>query len=145
MSKENATAFVQKVFDDDELRQRTGAMKPEELIPFAKEAGFDFTLEELQEVKKEDIELSPEELEAAAGGLNKVFDAMDNSRRSLDELPEQMKHCNEDLNGPFHNWIVIGHEERPILGGLLSWAGDWSDGYDILKCSLCGVETKQKV
>ena len=145
MSKENAKAFVQAVLDDKELREKTANMKPEEAVPLGKEMGFDFTLEEFTDVMNEDKELSPEELEAAAGGLNKVFDAMDNSRRSLDELPEQMKHCNEDLNGPFHNWIVIGHEERPILGGLLSWAGDWSDGYDILKCSLCGVETKQKV
>ena len=69
MSKENATAFVQKVFDDEELRQRTGAMKPEELIPFAKEMGFDFTLDELKDVKKEDIELSPRSLKRRRGDV----------------------------------------------------------------------------
>jgi predicted ribosomally synthesized peptide with nif11-like leader len=86
MSKENAKAFVQAVLNDEELRQRTGAMKPEELIPFAKEMGFDFTLDELKEVKKDDIELSPDELEAVAGGRDKVFDAMDNTKKFWKKL-----------------------------------------------------------
>ena len=68
MSKTAAAAFVKLVMNDEELRQRTGALKPEEIVPFAKEMGFDFTLDELKEVKKEDIELSPDELEAVAGG-----------------------------------------------------------------------------
>ena len=68
MSK-TAAAFVKLVMNDEELRQRTGAMKPEELIPFAKEMGFDFTLDELKDVKKEDIELSPRSLKRRRGDV----------------------------------------------------------------------------
>ena len=134
MSKENATAFVQKVFDDEELRQRTGAMKPEELIPFAKEMGFDFTLDELKDVKKEDIELSPEELEAVAGGR---YGIKEKSHRDYIK-----SHCYGDPNGPLHNWVETGHEERPVLWGIF---GDYTKGYNLYKCSLCGATKEERV
>ena len=145
MSKENATAFVQKVFDDEELRQRTGAMKPEELIPFAKEMGFDFTLDELKEVKKEDIELSPDELEAAAGG---TIEFQDHARRRSKEMEggsEIKKHCYGDLSKPLHNYVKVGHKEEPIFWGLLSWCSDWSDGFDVYECTLCKAIKNVKV
>ena len=33
MSKESAKAFVQAILDDEELRQRTEKMKPEDALP----------------------------------------------------------------------------------------------------------------
>ena len=145
MSKENATAFVQKVFDDEELRQRTGAMKPEELIPFAKEMGFDFTLDELKDVKEENIELSPEELEAVAGG---TIEFQDHARRRSKEMEggsERKKHCYGDLSKPLHNYVKVGHKEEPILWGWLSWCSDWSDGFDVYECTLCKAIKNVKV
>ena len=139
MAKESAVKFVQAVMDNEELRQRTGAMKPEELIPFAKETGYDFTLEELKEVKKEDIELSPEELEAVAGGNINTNQAIARAQGDR-EREEKARHCNHDLLAPLHNWVKIGHKEEPVLGGLLSWMSDWSNGYDLRKCTLCGEE-----
>ena len=53
MSKENAKAFVQAVLNDEGLREKTANMKPEEAILFAKEMGYDFTLDELKDVKKD--------------------------------------------------------------------------------------------
>ena len=146
MSIEAARVFVQAVLNDEELRRNTANMKPEEVIAFAKEMGFDFTLDELKEVKKDDIELSPDELEAVAGGHHGGSTGIStNHMREVLDFCEKSRHCNFDVRGPYHNWVVVGHKEEPILGGWLSWAGDWSKGYDILKCTLCGIDGKREV
>ena len=145
MSKENATAFVQKVFDDEELRQRTGAMKPEEVIAFAKEMGFDFTLDELKDVKKENIEFSPEELEAVAGGTIEFQDQARRRSKEMEGDSEIKKHCYGDLSKPLHNYVKVGHKEEPILWGWLSWCSDWSDGFDVYECTLCKAIKNVKV
>ena len=66
-----------------------------------------------------------------------MFDAMDNTKKFWKKLPEQMKHCHGAIKGPLHNWVKIGHKEEPVLWGLLSWVGDWTNGYDVYECSLC--------
>jgi len=145
MSKENAKAFVQAILNDEELRQRTEKMKPEELIPFAKEMGFDFTLDELKDVKKENIELSPEELEAVTGG---TIEFQEHARRRSKEMEggsEIKKHCYGDLSKPLHNYVKVGHKEEPVLWGLLSWCSDWSDGFDVYECTLCKAIKNAKV
>ena len=50
--------------------------------------GYDFALDELKEVKEEDIELSPDELEAAAEGRDKIHDAM----KQHTEIYKNMRH-----------------------------------------------------
>jgi hypothetical protein len=109
-------------------------MKPEEIVPFAKEMGFEFTLDELKEVKEEDVELSPEKLEAAAGGR---YGIKEKSHRDYIK-----SHCNGDPNGPLHNWVKIGHEERPVLWGIF---GDYTKGYNLYKCTLCGATKEERV
>ena len=142
MSKENAKAFVQAILNDEELREKTANIKPEEIVPFAKEMGYDFTLEELKEVKEEDIELSPEELENVAGGDKYVKDNGTYFINARKKIHEQNLHCYNDLRKPLHNWVKLGqHKEEPILEGCLSWLGNWSDGYDLCKCTLCGEES----
>ena len=145
MSKENARVFVQAVLNDEELRKKTANIKPEEIVPFANEMGFDFTLDELKEVKKEDIELSPDELESVAGGARYERDYGTYMYKVRTELWVNSHYCwvkgsgRTKKYGPLHDWVVVGHKEEPILGGWLSWAGDWTNGYDILKCSRCGA------
>ena len=137
MSKESAEKFIQAVLNDEELREKTANMKPEEVVPFAKEMGYDFTLEELKEVKKEDIELSPEELENAAGGHITSGTVLNwTERRALNaEL-----HCYRNIRGPRHDWVKIKRKEEPIVGGLLTWLGDWTYGYTLCKCNRCGEQ-----
>ena len=141
MSKENATAFVQAVLNDEELREKTANMKPEDAVPLGKEMGYDFTLDELKEVKKEDIELSLDELENVAGGDSKaVRDGINQHQRFRNKI-NQASHCHGDIHGSLHNWVKTGqHVEEPILNGWLNWLGSWSIGYDQVKCTLCGDE-----
>lgn len=86
MAKENITAFFEALSKDKALQQAlkgkelayTGAKEDREaivkevLIPAAKEAGYDFTLDELKECQKSkrmgDV-LEEGELESVAGGL----------------------------------------------------------------------------
>ena len=117
-SKESATKFVQAVIDDAELREKTGAMKPEEVIAFAKEMGFDFTLDELKEVKEEDIELSPDELGNVAGG-NVVH------LYALEDI-----YCNGDENGSKHIWG--SHLEYESYGIFFEHT------YEVKECLKCG-------
>ena len=58
MSKESAKKFAQEVTEDIELRNRTAKLKPEEVLPIAKEMGYDFTEEELTAVMNESQELT---------------------------------------------------------------------------------------
>jgi len=159
MSKENARVFVQAVLNDEELRGKTANMKPEEVIAFAKEMGFDFTLDELKEVKKDDIELDElkevkekaielddEELGKVAGGAYYERDYGTYMYKVMTEKYVDSHYCwvkglgRTKKYGPLHDWVVVGHKEEPILGGCLSWLGGWTNGYDILKCSRCGAD-----
>ena len=66
MSLENAKAFLEKIKSDDNFRKEVGEKaSPEERVQFIKNAGFDFTKDELDSLK---AELSDEELDLVAGG-----------------------------------------------------------------------------
>ena len=136
MSKESAIQFAQEVTEDIELRDRTAKLKPEEVLSIAKEMGYDFTEEELTAAMNEDQELTADDLETAAGGAGSPGQRSQGQKRKLRE--EQAKHCNHDINGPLHQWVKTGHEERWML-----WA--WTRGYDLYICSLCGAKAEESV
>ena len=136
MSKESAIQFAQEVTEDIELRDRTAKLKPEEVLSIAKEMGYDFTEEELTAAMNEDQELTADDLETAAGGAGSPGQRSQGQKRELRE--ELAKHCNHDINGPLHQWVKTGHEERWML-----WA--WTRGYDLFTCTLCGATKEEKV
>lgn len=152
MSKDSAKKFVQAIIDDEELRKRTAAMKPEEAIPFAKEMGYDFTIEELTEVKTEDIELSPDDLENVAGGTIQTQGDMERDSRKRKERLEEDLYCWAKINGrlrqygPLHNYVKVGHREDPFLGGIFEGGlFGWSTGYDVYECTNCKAIKSVKV
>jgi len=66
MSLESAKAFLEKMRIDKEFHETVGKAKnKEERIKMVKEAGFEFTLEDIQSVKGE---ISDELLETISGG-----------------------------------------------------------------------------
>lgn len=71
MSADNAVRFVHQIAQDGSLRVRVEATKsPDEVVRIGREAGYDFTADELRiaavTLRKE--ELSDSELESVAGG-----------------------------------------------------------------------------
>lgn len=73
MSQESAKAFYEKLQQDEELAHKVQNLKNQEAIKeyIKNELGYDFTLEEIQQVIFENNpELSDEELEAVAGGVS---------------------------------------------------------------------------
>ena len=111
--------------EDNELRERTAKLPPEELLPIAKEMGYDFTEEELTAVMNEPQELTADQLEAASGGGMR--------------FARTLNGCYKNPDGSYrHDYEVIGHEERWMFWG-------WTRGYDILKCKLCGHEGEHSV
>lgn len=68
MSIESAKTFIEKVKNEEDFKKKLGALKDaEERFEFARAEGFDFTKEELAEVKEEEG-LTDEELDNVAGG-----------------------------------------------------------------------------
>ncbi len=66
MSIESAKAFVERMNTDDDFRKELDEKStPEDRMQFVKANGFDFSKEELEQVKSE---LSDEELESLSGG-----------------------------------------------------------------------------
>ena len=67
MSIESAKAFIEKMKTDEDFNQKVkGCKDAEERMAFVKEAGFDFTSEELKEVSEN---LSDDDLDGVAGGI----------------------------------------------------------------------------
>ncbi len=65
MSIESAKAFLERMKNDEDFRKEVGEKSsPEDRMNFIKENGFDFSKEDIEQVKSE---LSEEELEGAAG------------------------------------------------------------------------------
>ena len=65
MSIESAKAFLERLKNDEDFRKSAGEIgTAEERLEFIKEAGFDFTMEEIATLKEE---LSDIELDAVAG------------------------------------------------------------------------------
>lgn len=131
VSKESAVKFVQAIMEDEELRARTENTKPEDAVPFAKEMGYDCTLEELTEAMNEARELSLDDLNAVVGGCLPMGHGM-----PKDEQKEaQATHCRGDKNGFMHVFVLTGHVEERY------WFGS-TRGYNIYKCKLCKHEKK---
>ena len=141
MSKESAAKFLQALIDDEELRERTAAMKPEEAIFFAKEMGYDFTLEEFTEVMNEDRELAPEELDSAAGG--RYGDAAIGIGLGLAKYNDMTlaTHCqrNDEYTGFLHVFVKTDHIEKP------QFFNTYTLGYDIYTCKLCKYQKRVHV
>ncbi len=67
MSVESAKAFIERMKTDEEFSEKVkGCKDAEERMACVKEAGFDFTNEELKEVSEN---LSDDELDGVAGGI----------------------------------------------------------------------------
>ncbi len=67
MSIESAKAFMEKVATDEDFRKEVGEIATaEERMAFVTAAGFDFTIEELENVQQK-MQLTDEELELVAG------------------------------------------------------------------------------
>ncbi len=66
MSIENAKAFVERMKTDENFRKKVGEKSsPDDRMKFAKESGYDFSKDELEQVKSE---LSEDELEKIGAG-----------------------------------------------------------------------------
>ncbi len=66
MTIESAKAFVERMNTDEDFRKEVGEKSsPEDRMNFVNDNGFDFTKEELEQVKSE---LGEEELSKIAGG-----------------------------------------------------------------------------
>ena len=72
---EQFNAFIKKVKSDTSLQEKLkAAASTEAFLEIAKAAGFLITAEDIQSMKSGKVELSDEELEAAAGGIICVND-----------------------------------------------------------------------
>ena len=136
MSKENAKDFVQAILNDEELRQRTEKMKPEDAVPLGKEMGYDFTLEEFTDVMNEDRELSPDELESVAGGDYKARmqagyweQVRGLNTKYKDYKTYQTNKANFCPDGSPHQWTERIEDN--------SFFGLWTRTYLVMECSNC--------
>ncbi len=76
MSVENVKAFIEKLNSDETFRNRiTEASDDEARLNIARDAGYEFTVEEFNQsvVAQQDEELSEDQLEAVAGGAMQIF------------------------------------------------------------------------
>ena len=147
MAKEAASKFVQAILNDEELRERAKDLKPEDAVPLGKEMGYEFTLEEFTDVMNEDKELSPDELEAVAGGDRKAQENMryktmvrtfdSRSKGQKQESYNREMYCNSNPSTP-HQFIVT-YEDRSCFFGA------WTKTYEINKCSVCGYEREYHI
>lgn len=131
MSKASAEAFVQKIMEDEDLSDRTAQTKPEDVLPIAKEMGYEFTAEELTDVMNSRQELAPEELEGMAGGDRKAREGAKNKRDSAHRKWLKLTYCHGDAKGPKHDFVCIAHYEEPILF-------NWTKGHYFYQCKRCG-------
>lgn len=68
MSIESAKKFYDQIQKDDALKAKLEAASKEERPQILKDAGFEFTKEEMKEVAASNTELSAEDLENITGG-----------------------------------------------------------------------------
>ena len=138
MSKASAEAFVQKIMEDEALRERTEQTSPEDVLPIAKEMGYDFTVEELTEVMNSSQELEPAELEDVVGGAGPHTRPMAKhlTQSAINSLYN--RYCHGDPTGTKHDYVREGHYEVPFLKY-------WSKGYDVLRCKRCGHVWNRRV
>ena len=66
---ENMKAFVEKISKDEALASKLKGLKdPQQIIAFAKELGFELTLDDLKNKAEGMVELDDDALEVVAGG-----------------------------------------------------------------------------
>ena len=71
MSEEQLKAFLEKVKADTTFKEKLNrAADADAVVEIAKEAGFSITSEDIQPMQSATVELSDDELEGTAGGLN---------------------------------------------------------------------------
>ena len=148
MSKENAKDFVQAILNDEELRQRTEKMKPEDAVPLGKEMGYDFTLEEFTDVMNEDRELSPDELENVAGGDRKLQSQMskdthdrgyqNNYNRRHERDYNKAHFCHGVPNGTRHQFVLSIEDRAQFFGA-------WTKTYAVYECSVCHYKSEYHI
>ena len=144
MSKENATAFVQAVLNDEELREKTANMKPEDAVPLGKEMGYDFTLEEFTDVMNEDRELSPDELENAVGGYLHTQNDMQKHAYQRGITKDRYENAGRYHglknvycpDGTPHNFVTTIEDRTYFL---------FSYTYEVQTCSLCGHKVERHI
>ncbi len=75
MSIESAKAFLERVKNDEDFRgEAEEQASVEERLKFAKAQGFDFTIDEMTEARKEGLdELEEEELDQVAAGRGRCY------------------------------------------------------------------------
>lgn len=72
MSIESAKAFIEKVKNDESFKSKLEELKDGQArLEFAKQAGFDFTADDIAKVKAEQG-LTDEELDGVAGGCGRA-------------------------------------------------------------------------
>ena len=148
MSKESAEKFIQAVLNDEELRERAKDLKPEDAVPLGKEMGYDFTLEEFTDVMNEDRELSPDELEAVAGGDRKLQSQMskdthdrgyqNNYKRSNERNYNLAHFCHGVPNGPRHQFVLSIEDRAQFFGA-------WTKTYAVYECSVCHYKSEYHI
>ena len=70
MPEEQFNAFLEKVKADTSLQEKlNGAADADTVVEIAKEAGFVITAEDIQSMQSATVELSDDDLDAAAGGI----------------------------------------------------------------------------
>ena len=84
MSEEQLKAFLEKVKSDTELQEKLkAAADSDAVLAIAKEAGFSISADDL---KKTQSELSEEELEGVAGGMEVIGDDRDEVTKIGDSI-----------------------------------------------------------
>ena len=78
MALDNVGRFLGKYAMDEALQAQLEDKTPEEIVAIAKEAGFDFTVDELKESAQQVTKLSLDELDNAAGGFAFAFAGVTN-------------------------------------------------------------------
>ena len=144
MSKESAKAFVQAILEDEELREKTANMKPEDAVPLGKEMGYDFTLEEFTDVMNEDRELSPVELESVAGGYLHTQNDMQKHAYQRGITKDRYENAGRFHglknvycpNGTPHNFVTTIEDRSYFL---------FSYTYEVQTCSLCGHKVERHI
>ena len=73
MSEEQLKAFLVKANVDTSLQEKLKAAADADVfVAIAKEAGFSITSEDIQSMQSASVELSEEELEGVAGGVQRL-------------------------------------------------------------------------
>ncbi len=88
MAQENVKKFMDKYAADEALREQLKGKKADEVVAIAGNLGFAFTKEELEAYGKGLQELTPDQLEQAAGG--DIMDVMQGAVDAADWADEKL-------------------------------------------------------